>query len=260
MPRGAVGLHLGLGEAHLALLGQYLDLGHPELGDRGLDAGRRGLGGGPRVLVVGGRDEAALEEGLHALGLPRVVVRDGAGLGQVRLLVLQVRALPLEGGARHLETGFAGEERGAGLLERGLQLEIVHLDQELPRVDEVAAVGVDAADIARDLREDGRLLGGHDVGGEGELDVEVPAGRAQYSYQDVRAGAGHRAGLLILEAIDHEGADQDHQAEEDEPDAVSFQKAHGPGVIHPEYGPKEAPGEVNSPNCKDLWTVVKFVR
>jgi len=154
--------------------------------------------------------------------------------------------LPLEGGARHLETRLAGEQRGARLLQPGLQLEIVHLDEQLPRLHEVAAVGVDAADVARDLGEDGGLLGGHDVGGEGELDLQIPARRAQHSDQDVRAGPGHRAGLLILEAIRHEGADQDHQAEQNEADAVFLQNSHGHGLVHPGSGPEEAARGVNS--------------
>jgi hypothetical protein len=42
------------------------------------------------------------------------------------------------------------------------------------------------------------------------------------------------------------GADLDHQAEQDEADAVSLQKAHGHGLVHPGSGPEEAARGVNS--------------
>jgi hypothetical protein len=223
-----------------------LDLGHAELGLRGAKARRGGLGVGPRVLVIGGRDEAPLVERLQALGLPGVVVGDGVRLGQPRLLILQVGALALEGRAGHLEPRLSGQQRGARLLQHRLQLEIVHLHQELTRPDEVPPVGVDAADVPRHLREDGGLLRGDDVGGEGELDVQIPSRGAQHAHQDVGPGAGDRAGLLILEAVRHQDSHQDHEAQHDQADTIPPQVAHGRRVTRRGPGPGEAPGRVNS--------------
>jgi hypothetical protein len=108
-----------------------------------------------------------------------------------------------------------------------LQLEIVDLDQDLPGLHEVAAIGVDPANIAGDLREDRGLLGGDDVGREGELDLHGAALRRDDADQHVRPRARDRARLLVLEPVHDEDTDDDEQAEQDQADAVSPQHVHG---------------------------------
>src|SRR5262249_33075380 len=139
---------------------------------------------------------------------------------------LEICPTALERRAGDLVPGFSRLERGPRLVDGRAQLEIVDLGQHLTRLDEVTALGMDPADVAGHLREDRRLLGGEDVGRERELDLQIAALRLDRAHQHVGTHAGDGAGLLILDSIDDENADDDEKTEDHETDGVASHEPH----------------------------------
>ena len=85
---------------------------------------------------------------------------------------------------------------------------------------------MDAPDIARHLREDGRLLGRKDVGRRGELHLEVAARRHDHAHQGVAPGSLHGARLLVLQPVGDENPEDDRQAQQGQADPEASQPAH----------------------------------
>src|SRR5207247_6813116 len=79
---------------------------------------------------------------------------------------------------------------------------------------------------ARHLGEDGRLLDGEDIGGEGELHLDVAALRRHDAHQWIRPGAGGAARLLGPRPEERETTPDHEKNDDDCSETVASQEVH----------------------------------